>query len=74
MASSLLTRICQDLTPIDLPGSQTKLDISPYVAQLRAMVPHVRSEDQLREAVRLFGTRLGEIESQGTISSFISSN
>ncbi|KAI0748492.1 adenine nucleotide alpha hydrolases-like protein [Daedaleopsis nitida] len=41
-------------------------DISPYSDKLRAMVPNAPYSQQLREAVRLFGIRLDEVETQVT--------
>ncbi|KAH9852681.1 PP-loop family-domain-containing protein [Lenzites betulinus] len=42
------------------------IDIEPYVEQLRAMVSETRPADQLREAVRLYGIRLEEVDAQVT--------
>ncbi|KAI0780573.1 hypothetical protein BD413DRAFT_659790 [Trametes elegans] len=51
--------------PDDTVGA-TSAGHSPYIQQLRAMVPDVRPADQLREAVRQFGIRLEEVETQVT--------
>ncbi|KAI0362505.1 hypothetical protein OH77DRAFT_1416778 [Trametes cingulata] len=54
-------------TPVqEQQGDEAGVAIEPYVAHLRAMVPKVRHEDQLREAVRLYGIRLEEVETQVT--------
>ena len=42
------------------------MDITPYVANLRAMVPHIPPAEQLREAARLLNMRLEEVDTQGT--------
>lgn len=48
-------------------SSLKSANFEPYIQQLRAMVPDVRPADQLREAVRLYGVRLEEVDTQGTI-------
>ncbi|KAI0723883.1 adenine nucleotide alpha hydrolases-like protein [Cerioporus squamosus] len=42
------------------------LDIAPYLDRLRVMVPHVPLPEQPREAVRLLGMQLEEVEIQVT--------
>ncbi|KAI0333603.1 hypothetical protein GY45DRAFT_1244600 [Cubamyces sp. BRFM 1775] len=44
----------------------TNIKIEPYIEQLRAVVPDVHPKDQLREAIRLYGVRLEEVDSQVT--------
>ncbi|TFK94799.1 adenine nucleotide alpha hydrolases-like protein [Polyporus arcularius HHB13444] len=50
----------------DLTSAAPTLDITPYVDRLRAMVPDYPPSEQPREAVRLFGIRLEEVETQVT--------
>ncbi|KAI0672856.1 PP-loop family-domain-containing protein [Trametes maxima] len=55
--------------PVIPQGSSSEtpiVDIQPSIAKLRAMAPDARPADQLREAVRLYGVRLEELESQVT--------
>ena len=54
------------MSPIEGVPNVERVDIAPCVETLRAMVPHVRPEDQLREATRLFGIHQDEVELQGT--------
>ena len=44
------------------------IDITPYVDKLRALVPNVPPPVQPREAVRLFGIQLEEVETQGSFT------
>ena len=44
------------------------VDITPYVDKLRALVPNVPPPEQPREAVRLFGIQLEEVETQGSFA------
>lgn len=65
---SLLQDLAQQSQQEDHSESSLKsADFEPYIQQLRAMVPDVRPADQLREAVRLYGMRLEEVDTQGTI-------
>ncbi|KAI8989779.1 PP-loop family-domain-containing protein [Trametes punicea] len=47
-------------------SSQADSDIEPYISRLRAEVPEGPLADQMREAVRLYGIRLEEIDGQVT--------
>ncbi|KAI0373019.1 hypothetical protein BV20DRAFT_963503 [Pilatotrama ljubarskyi] len=63
----LLSNKSQDPAPQpDNQAETTEVDFKPYIKQLRDMAPGTRPADQLREAVRLYGMRLEEVETQVT--------
>ncbi|CDO73621.1 hypothetical protein BN946_scf185014.g91 [Trametes cinnabarina] len=47
-------------------SQQLSRDIEPFISRMRAEVRHVHPPEQLREAVRLYGIRLEEVDSQVT--------
>ncbi|KAH9901454.1 PP-loop family-domain-containing protein [Cubamyces lactineus] len=63
---NILSTKAQDSLVYLTSKGQAKIKIEPYIEQLRAMVPHVHPKEQLRDAVRLYGMRLEEVDARAT--------